>query len=309
MVRKEFTTNSSEMNDQSVNSSFSHSFLNWNNNHVINQFEPLISGNGLSLSLGSTTPQNSTPFFANSLASVLRNSPYFKPAQELLDEVVCVSNAAEMYGDEVSFNGRFLHLGELESNTGSSKEKQSLQSKLISLLTELESRHENYFNQMEQVVASFESILGAGAASCYTTLTVQAMLRHFTNLRDAIISQIHTSKEEEIVMQNNELNSERPKRENLRNIGMMQMRQVWRPLRGLPEDSVAVLRAWLFEHFLHPYPNDNEKLMLALRTGLSRNQISNWFINARVRLWKPMIEEMYNEEISDDSRDLSANSS
>jgi hypothetical protein len=32
-------------------------------------------------------------------------------------------------------------------------------------------------------------------------------------------------------------------------------------------------------------------------------QISNWFINARVRLWKPMIEEMYNDEFSQDSRD------
>jgi hypothetical protein len=27
----------------------------------------------------------------------------------------------------------------------------------------------------------------------------------------------------------------------------------WRPQRGLPERAVAVLRAWLFEHFLHPY--------------------------------------------------------
>lgn len=24
-------------------------------------------------------------------------------------------------------------------------------------------------------------------------------------------------------------------------------------------------------------------------------QVSNWFINARVRLWKPMIEDMYEE--------------
>jgi Homeobox KN domain len=35
-------------------------------------------------------------------------------------------------------------------------------------------------------------------------------------------------------------------------------------------------------------------------------QISNWFINARVRLWKPMIEEMYKEECLDDARDLNA---
>lgn len=27
--------------------------------------------------------------------------------------------------------------------------------------------------------------------------------------------------------------------------------------------------------------------------------MSNWFINARVRLWKPMVEEMYKEEFTD----------
>ncbi|PAN23687.1 hypothetical protein PAHAL_4G110300 [Panicum hallii] len=71
--------------------------------------------------------------------------------------------------------------------------------------------------------------------------------------------------------------------------------QSWRPQRGLPEKSVAVLKAWMFENFLRPYPKDNEKEMLAARSGLSRSQVSNWFINARVRLWKPMIEEMYED--------------
>ena len=36
--------------------------------------------------------------------------------------------------------------------------------------------------------------------------------------------------------------------------------------------------------------------MLARQAGLSRGQVSNWFINARVRLWKPMVEEMYKVE-------------
>ncbi|KAK1373886.1 BEL1-like homeodomain protein 9 [Heracleum sosnowskyi] len=61
-------------------------------------------------------------------------------------------------------------------------------------------------------------------------------------------------------------------------------------------DPLTALRAWLFEHFLHPYPTDTDKLMLAKQTGLSRNQVSNWFINARVRLWKPMVEEIHHLE-------------
>ncbi|KAG0454184.1 hypothetical protein HPP92_025488 [Vanilla planifolia] len=44
------------------------------------------------------------------------------------------------------------------------------------------------------------------------------------------------------------------------------------------------------------YPTDTDKHMLAMQTGLSRNQVSNWFINARVRLWKPMVEEIHTLE-------------
>ncbi|XP_042059695.1 BEL1-like homeodomain protein 4 [Salvia splendens] len=72
-----------------------------------------------------------------------------------------------------------------------------------------------------------------------------------------------------------------------------------RPQRGLPDRSVTILRAWLFEHFLHPYPTEADKHLLSRQTGLSKNQVSNWFINARVRLWKPMVEEMYQQEFKE----------
>ncbi|GAA0155939.1 homeodomain transcription factor [Lithospermum erythrorhizon] len=81
--------------------------------------------------------------------------------------------------------------------------------------------------------------------------------------------------------------------------GLQQLKRkdqhLWRPQRGLPERSVSVLRAWMFQNFLHPYPKDAEKDLLAMKSGLTRGQVSNWFINARVRLWKPLIEEMYAE--------------
>ncbi|GAQ83722.1 homeodomain protein [Klebsormidium nitens] len=66
--------------------------------------------------------------------------------------------------------------------------------------------------------------------------------------------------------------------------------------RGLSRTAVSILRGWLFDHFLHPYPSDQEKEALAEATNLQRGQIANWFINARVRVWKPMIEQMYKEQ-------------
>ncbi|KAK7302916.1 hypothetical protein RJT34_13813 [Clitoria ternatea] len=46
----------------------------------------------------------------------------------------------------------------------------------------------------------------------------------------------------------------------------------WRTQRGLPERSVSVLRAWLFENFLHLYSKDSDKHMLAKQTGLTCTQ-------------------------------------
>ncbi|KAJ0982383.1 hypothetical protein J5N97_010638 [Dioscorea zingiberensis] len=267
-------------------------------------------------------------------AASIQSSHYLKPTQQLLDEAVCVSDTVKLESDKQLRKSFFVRtsLGNaarirewMNVNEGhthsvdhsSSKEKYDLQiriTKLVNLLDELESRYEQYFHRMDSMVSSFEMIAGSGTATSYIALTIQAMSRHFFNLRDTIIAQIHASRQQflaegsprnhpalsqhEVLDQNT-----RQTKDTLHRLGMIQVRQVWRPLRGLPENSVAILRAWLFEHFLHPYPNENEKLMLASKTGLTKNQISNWFINARVRLWKPMIEEMYREEFAEDSRD------
>ncbi|KAG8368201.1 hypothetical protein BUALT_Bualt15G0020600 [Buddleja alternifolia] len=262
------------------------------------------------------------------------NSKYLKAAQQLLDEVVNVKKSVkeqnakkELIKDSKEIDGD----GGVSSGTqkGSANspselsvaEKQDLQNKttkLLSMLEEVDRRYRQYYHQMQIVVSSFDVVAGSGAAKPYTALALQTISRHFRCLRDAISGQIHVARkslgEEDSSLNDKGVGISRlryvdqqlKQQRALQQLGMMQ-NHAWRPQRGLPETSVSILRAWLFEHFLHPYPKDSDKIMLARQTGLTRSQVSNWFINARVRLWKPMVEEMYKEETGD--ADMDSNSS
>jgi len=53
-----------------------------------------------------------------------------------------------------------------------------------------------------------------------------------------------------------------------------------------------LMKEWLFAHFLHPYPSNEERRELAKAAGISESQVATWFINARVRFWKPLIEDL-----------------
>ncbi|PPR86733.1 hypothetical protein GOBAR_AA33961 [Gossypium barbadense] len=118
-------------------------------------------------------------------------------------------------------------------------------------------------------------VAGIGAASVYSALASKAMSRHFRCLRDGIVGQIQTTRKamgEKNPVAPGTTKGETPRLRILdqalrqqrayQQMNMMESHP-WRPQRGLPERSVSV---------------------------------SNWFINARVRLWKPMVEEMYLEE-------------
>ncbi|CAA6658939.1 unnamed protein product [Spirodela intermedia] len=262
------------------------------------------------------------------------SSKYLKPAQELLNEFACAARATGSGSEQLPKINRFTELTDQtamrsfhqESTNPRDRnsicynlclsEEESVSNRTKSLhvlLDELDTRYEKYCRQIEEVISSFEIVAGVGAAKSYIVLISQEMSRHFSSLRDTIITQINASRDPvfEDSSRKNLSTSHQPSLSNqkgnqkirLQRLGTIQGQKVWRPLRGLPESSVTVLRAWLFEHFLHPYPSDDEKHMLSSRTGLTRNQISNWFINARVRLWKPMIEEMYREEFAEDSDD------
>jgi len=65
---------------------------------------------------------------------------------------------------------------------------------------------------------------------------------------------------------------------------------------NLPKASTNLLKKWLFDHLFHPYPTEEEKSSLALQTGLSLNQLNNWFINARRRILQPMLESVRKQQ-------------
>ncbi|XP_062177256.1 BEL1-like homeodomain protein 6 [Alnus glutinosa] len=285
-----------------------------------------------------------SPYGMSSVVRNIPNSKYLKAAQLLLDEVVNVHKALKhpdtakkgthehqikspKEGDGGSKNetGGSSHPQESASNSTcelSHAERQDLQNKLtklLSMLDEVDRRYKQYSHQMHIVVSSFDVIAGCGAAKPYTVLALQTISRHFRCLHDAITGQIRATRkslgEQDTsgigkgvgITRLRYVDQQLRQQRALQQLGMMQQ-HAWRPQRGLPESSVSILRAWLFEHFLHPYPKDSDKIMLARQTGLTRSQVSNWFINARVRLWKPMVEEMYKEETGDAEIDSNSSS-
>ncbi|KAI3518706.1 hypothetical protein L1887_07518 [Cichorium endivia] len=272
---------------------------------------------------GSTPSASGISNGVNSMQSVLLNSKYLKATHELLEEVVNVGKGVFKNSDQSTKN--LINAGSGGSPAGTSGEETSTKrndgaelttaerqevqmkkAKLVNMLDEVEQRYRQYHNQMQIVISWFEQASGIGSAKTYTALALQTISKQFRCLKDAIMGQIKTASrnlgEEEnkidggsrLKFVDNQIRQQRA----LQQLGMIQ-HNAWRPQRGLPERSVSVLRAWLFEHFLHPYPKDSDKHMLAKQTGLTRSQVSNWFINARVRLWKPMVEEMYLEEIKE----------
>nr|CDS16603.1 myeloid ecotropic viral integration site [Echinococcus granulosus] len=59
---------------------------------------------------------------------------------------------------------------------------------------------------------------------------------------------------------------------------------------NLPFPARKRLFSWLVDHLREPYPSEEEKMMLAMETGLSRTTVNNWFINARRRYVKPLMQ-------------------
>nr|GMD05582.1 homeobox protein BEL1 homolog [Ipomoea batatas] len=203
----------------------------------------------------------------------IRTSKYLGPAQELLKEFCCVETTSQ--SDEPKRKPPQMS-SQWQQDAAASSENHSLgslhflelqktKSKLLHLLDEVDRRYKHYRDQMTAVVSSFEAVAGDGAATVYSALASRVMSRHFRGLRDAILAQLKAVKkamsEKESSAAPGATKGETPRlklidqtlrqQKAIQQLTMMDSHP-WRPQRGLPERSVSVLRAWLFEHFLHP---------------------------------------------------------
>ena len=120
------------------------------------------------------------------------------------------------------------------------------------------------------VVSSFESVAGLSAATPYVSLALKMIAKHFRCLMNAIMDQLKSIKNAlrdefsspSAATAGNKgdanasglkfFDQSFQKQKGAGNIGILENQHIWRPQRGLPERAVSVLRAWLFDHFLHP---------------------------------------------------------
>ncbi|XP_008220456.1 PREDICTED: homeobox protein ATH1 [Prunus mume] len=247
----------------------------------------------LSLSFGSYKPPQ--------LSQVICGSRYLHVVQEILFDIASYSlenldqssfSSARIMSENADSDGRF----EVHKDPALQKQEiKTKKSKLLTLLQMLDDCYNQCVDEIHTVVSAFHAATETDP-HIHARFALQTISVLYKNLRERISTHFlaMTANSNPASPTESERSFEIHKQLALQHLKKKE-HQIWRPQRGLPERSVSVLRAWMFQNFLHPYPKDAEKHVLAVKSGLTRNQVSNWFINARVRLWKPMIEEMYSE--------------
>lgn len=133
---------------------------------------------------------------------------------------------------------------------------------------QVERRYRRYREQMKAVAGSFEAVAGERAAAPYTRLASRTISKHFRSLRDGVAAQMQAVRR---ALGEKDADGGGPaagmvkgettprlrvldqclRQHRAYQAGVLES-QPWRPQRGLPERAVSILRAWLFEHFLHP---------------------------------------------------------
>ncbi|KAH8482453.1 hypothetical protein H0E87_029772 [Populus deltoides] len=286
--------------------------------------------NELSLSLATSQPSvmdsRSIPDQSSEIAlnhvarHFSKETRYLHVIQEILAQIASYSlenleqgfktGASTLFSSSYAMEGGMPAMGFDKSPDGNDRldvqmdpalQKRALEAKrtqLLTLLQVVDERYSQCLDEIHTVISAFHAATELDP-QIHTRFSLQTISFLYKRLRERISNQIlamgaHLDSGDTIETEGSFGTSYLQKQWTLQQLKKND-HQLWRPQRGLPERSVSVLRAWMFQNFLHPYPKDAEKHLLAAKSGLTRSQVSNWFINARVRLWKPMIEEMYAE--------------
>ncbi|PKU86662.1 Homeobox protein BEL1 like [Dendrobium catenatum] len=142
-------------------------------------------------------------------------------------------------------------------------ELQKRKANLLSMLEEVDGKYKKYCEQMAAVASSFESAAGEGAATVYLALASKAMSRHFRSLRDGIVEQMQATM--------NAIAERDPI-----------------AARGISRGETPRLK--LIDQFCVR----QQKALTNMYAYTYHSQ------ELEVRLWKPMIEEIYLEETKED---------
>ncbi|KAL1557316.1 homeobox protein ATH1-like [Salvia divinorum] len=233
------------------------------------------------------------------LPSLLSGSRFLEAMQEILAAIACYAlENVEDVGANVPFSSIGSSSGiEADQTFVFQNQETSLEGKkkhLLSLLQMVDDQYSQCLDDIHTVTSAFHAVteLEPNLHARFALPTISFMYKSLRERISSHILAIGAHLEEGETRENKSFEACFIQKQWALQQLSNRDHQLLRPQRGLPETSVSVLRTWMFQNFLHPYPKDSEKHLLALKSGLTRNQVSNWFINARVRLWKPMIEEM-----------------
>lgn len=118
--------------------------------------------------------------------------------------------------------------------------------------TQVDDRYSQYINEMHTVVSAFHAATELDP-QMHTRFALHTVSFLYKNLRERISKQILAMSAHEFTKgKEKSFEDSSTKEPSVLQQLKRKDHQIWRPQRGLPEKSVSILRAWMFQNFLHP---------------------------------------------------------
>ncbi|KAJ6957515.1 homeobox protein ATH1-like isoform X2 [Populus alba x Populus x berolinensis] len=242
--------------------------------------------NELSLSLATSQPSvmdsrsipdQSSEITRNHVACHFsKETRYLHVIQEILAQIASYSlenldqgfktGASTLFSSSYAMEGGMLPMGFDKSPDGNDRidvqmdpalQKRALEAKrtqLLTLLQVVDERFSQCLDEIHTVISAFHAATELDP-QIHTRFSLQTISFLYKRLRERISNQIlamgaHLDSGDTIETEGSFGTSYLQKQWTLQQLKKND--QLWRPQRGLPERSVSVLRAWMFQNFLHP---------------------------------------------------------